>query len=106
MRRMRSFAKRLICIDFWLNIGSYAVEGLIALVVLVTVIRTGTSDQWVELVAKIVGTIVLLGFVWWVAKDAKKASKKFRQERLDRRAHKDVEAGNPTILPERPPWMG
>ena len=106
MERMRQFAKKLICLSFLMEIGIYLTEGIIALIVLIAVLANGQSEQWPELTIKVIGTIVLMTFIWWVSKDARKTSKRLRQERHQRKAKVSTELDPQDLSPEHPPWMG
>ncbi len=106
MGRMRRFAKRVICWGFVCDILTYTTEGIVALVTLGVVIWAGEFEDVAELTVVVFSIFLLLGFVWWVARDARKVAKRLRQEKRERKTKGNEEMSEPTFLPKNPPWMG
>jgi len=77
---MQRFAKTLICLDFWTQISWVAVACLLGFVGVVIALVAGDVSEAIRIGGSVIAGVCFLGFVWWVANDARKYAKRLSHE--------------------------
>ena len=106
LRKLREWGKTYIYLDLLFNLVWYVVVAISGLLLLIVGIIRGEYDQVPTLLGAIISSAVLLWFVSWIARDARKASKALRRQRKKGKPRPGGKMSGAAGMSERPPWMG
>lgn len=106
LRKMPEWVKAIVCLDLLFNIAWYVVATVLGMLVLIVVIVRGDTEQILPLLETVVGALAILGFFYWISRDARKVGRELRRQRKTSRRPPAGDLRNAAGTPQQPPWMG
>lgn len=73
MRKLREWSKTFLYLDLLFSIAWYVVAAVFGALFLIVVVVRGDTEQIFPLLGTVVGSLAILAFAYWIARDARKA---------------------------------
>jgi len=105
-RKLRNWARTFIYLDMLFYAVWCVVAATFGTLFLIVAVIQGDWERSLSLLGTAAGSAAILGFFYWVYRDARKASKEMRRQRRQSRPRPDGDMSDVAGLPQRPPWMG